>query len=105
MKYQETQPEMIQSYQKIYDAIVQKTWERKTAIFGSAETGYGIPDWSTLNQDERVTAIENLINSQVQSREYQLLITCSWRLDLPCGSEILSEILQLSNESYDFNGI
>jgi hypothetical protein len=93
MKFVETQTDMFPSYQKIYDAIVTKTWANKESIFGAAENGYGIQNWFSLSKEERITSIESTINKFVQSREYSILLTCNWRLDLPCGSDVLSLIL------------
>ena len=42
---------MFASYQKIYDAVVSKTWESKAAIFGTNENGYGIPNWAALTSE------------------------------------------------------
>ena len=50
-------------YQKVYDAIVSKIWENKDFIFGNIEQGYGIENWSTICEAERVTSIENKINT------------------------------------------
>lgn len=74
MKYKETQVDMyaepLLCYQKVYDALVSKIWGQKAKFFGSSENGYGIENWSTLSENERVTQIEEKINTMVQLREY-----------------------------------
>ena len=46
-----------------------------------------------------------MIDQFVLCRESQIMVACSWRLDLPCGSDILSLILNMSDESYNFDRI
>ena len=49
MKYKESQADMYAepnfSYQKVYDSIVSRIWEKKETLFGSVEEGYRIENW------------------------------------------------------------
>jgi hypothetical protein len=58
-----------------------------------------------LDSSQKQEMILELTNSFVQTCEYDISIASDWNLNLGSGSEILSFILKMSNNNYDFRAI
>ena len=88
MKTKEVQSKMYAEplfpYQAIYNRIVQLIWTERHELLGN-------------NIPQQPSEIEELINSAIQMRELQLLISCDWNLKFPLGNEIFESVLKLAN--------
>lgn len=89
--------EILQSpYQDVLDKIVVSIMEQKQQIWASEER---------LKPRDLEKKLIDMTNRFVQSREYDICIASNWNLNRGSGSEILSYILKMSNNFYDFKTI
>jgi hypothetical protein len=85
------------SYQHILDIIVRQVLRLGSSIWGD---DFGVPPH--LDQGKREEAIESLLQGFVQMQEFDIMISGNWNFNLGSGEEILTQLLQLCNPSYDF---
>ena len=72
--------------------MVKLIWRARHKIFGDR-----IP--------QSHAEIEESINSFIQMREFEILISCDWNLDKTCGYDILRSMLMLANPQYEFSDL
>ena len=56
-----------------------------------------------MSKEKANKTMEEIVHLCIQKTESDILRMNDWNLDLATGSDILSMLLKLSNDEYDFN--
>jgi hypothetical protein len=77
-------------YQHLMSEIIPNVIERKSDIIGH--------NHQSITGEE----LEDHIMKFLHLRESEIFISCDWNFNLPAGHDVLSNLLKMSNDSYNF---
>jgi hypothetical protein len=79
------------AYQHLMSEIIPNVIERKTELLG--------PNLQLISGE----VLEDNIMKFLHLRESEIFISCDWNFNLPTGYDVLSTLLKMSNENYNFS--
>ena len=77
-------------YQEVLNLMVNELVKQQNYVAGF---NIGLPE--DTSAEERALRLENCINFQIQSLEYEMFSVTEWNLRLGAGSDILNFLLEL----------
>lgn len=86
-------------YEDVLNTIVKEIMRARELIWADDFGFQGDED----DDKGKEAHMERLIESFIALSENEILVSHKWNLNLGSGEEILSQLLKLSNQDYDFN--